>query len=131
MMNFKSFLLLVIGVISFIACNSNSSIDYIGVYEGVLPCEDCDAIKAKLTLKEDQFYTLYETYSAAEGDEIKRMSGKFEWEEEKGVFSIEQVGAMPLYFKIVDNKIMHLNFKAEPFKDNQQHILMKIESSEE
>ncbi|MBQ0737049.1 copper resistance protein NlpE N-terminal domain-containing protein, partial [Aquimarina celericrescens] len=49
-----------------LSCN-HTSIDYVGVYEGKLPCDGCDEVETKLTLKEDEAYMLYEIYKSSNG----------------------------------------------------------------
>ena len=38
--------------------NSRNSLDWVGIYEGVLPCADCPGIKTRLTLNYDGSYRL-------------------------------------------------------------------------
>ncbi len=37
---------------------SQNSLDWAGVYEGVLPCADCPGIQTRLTLSRDETYEL-------------------------------------------------------------------------
>ena len=42
--------------------HAQNSLDWAGVYEGLLPCADCEGIQTKLTLNDDGAYTLEEHY---------------------------------------------------------------------
>ena len=44
------------------AHNSRNSLDFAGVYEGVLPCADCPGIQTRLTLNRDVSYELSTLY---------------------------------------------------------------------
>jgi copper homeostasis protein (lipoprotein) len=60
------------------ADNSRNSLDWIGVYIGLLPCADCEGIRTEIRLKEDSSYEkaiLYEGKS----NKIFRESGHFKW----------------------------------------------------
>ena len=41
---------------------AENALDWIGVYEGVFPCADCEGINTRLTLKWDHTYILEESY---------------------------------------------------------------------
>lgn len=59
---------------------SEISLDYFGMYEGTLPCADCEGIKTTLTLNEDKTFVLTSEYLG------KKKDNKFE---EKGSYTIE------------------------------------------
>src|SRR5690606_19199026 len=42
--------------------NAQNSLDWMGTYEGILPCADCEGIKTTIILKEDGTYSSKETY---------------------------------------------------------------------
>ncbi|WP_304139640.1 copper resistance protein NlpE [Mesonia mobilis] len=109
-----------------LSCNP-TSIDYVGVYEGKLPCDGCDEVETKLTLKEDEAYMLYEIYKSSNGNEIKRITGNFEWTDTQDVLVIQQVEALPIYFKIEENRVIQLDPQGKPYRNEQDFILTKIE----
>ena len=113
-------------LLSLLSCN-HTSIDYIGVYEGKLPCDGCDEVETKLTLKEDEAYMLYEIYKSSNGNEIKRITGNFEWTDTQDVLVIQQVEALPIYFKIEENRVIQLDPQGKPYRNEQDFILTKIE----
>ena len=113
-------------LLSLLSCN-HTSIDYVGVYEGKLPCDGCDEVETKLTLKEDEAYMLYEIYKSSNGNEIKRITGNFEWTDTQDVLVIQQVEALPIYFKIEENRVIQLDPQGKPYRNEQDFILTKIE----
>lgn len=58
---------------------SEMVLDYHGVYEGTLPCADCEGIKTQLTVNDDNTFVLVSDYLGEE-------DAKFE---DKGTYSIE------------------------------------------
>ena len=73
---------------SSIGDNSQVSVDWSGVYQGVLPCADCDGIKTQITLNEDLTYVLQTQYMG-EYDSIFTKNGSFEWDDTGSKISID------------------------------------------
>ncbi|MEH6763668.1 copper resistance protein NlpE [Aequorivita antarctica] len=60
--------------------NSENSLDWAGVYEGKLPCADCEGIKTVLELKSDKTFTLSQTYlGKPEVENEFTQNGEFVW----------------------------------------------------
>ena len=58
---------------------SQNSLDWAGVYEGVLPCADCPGIQTRLTLNRDESYELSSLY--VDRDKTPRVvRGRFSWQ---------------------------------------------------
>ena len=62
-----------------ISDNSQTSLDWIGVYQGALPCANCEAIKTKIILSNDLTYVM-ETKYVGKSDEVFTSTGKFTWD---------------------------------------------------
>lgn len=75
----------------------------IGVYQGELPCADCEAINTYLTLKRDQSFELRYMYQGKSTDEFVRI-GK--WEVEKNKLVLEGIDYQ---YKIDDDKLQQLD----------------------
>ncbi len=60
--------------------SSQSSLDWEGSYQAVLPCADCEGIATHIILAKDNTYRLSQTYLGKENAE-KVTTGKFTWEE--------------------------------------------------
>ncbi|MBO3096975.1 copper resistance protein NlpE [Gelidibacter pelagius] len=61
--------------------NSMTSLDWNGVYEGEVPCADCEGIKTVVTINSDKTYTIQETYLGKETTPIET-KGSFEWDDQ-------------------------------------------------
>lgn len=57
---------------------SQNSLDWAGVYYGIMPCADCEGIETVFTLKQDGSYTIKRKYLGKE-NQIFTEDGKFEW----------------------------------------------------
>lgn len=75
---------------------SQNSLDWAGVYEGVLPCADCPGIKTRLTLNRDGTFTRVMQYLerrvAAE-----TVSGRFTWQANGNVITLDEHGGGQQY----------------------------------
>lgn len=60
--------------------NSQTSLDWHGTYEGILPCADCEGIKTIVTINEDNTYVVKDTYL---GDDTTSFESKgtFKWDD--------------------------------------------------
>ena len=59
--------------------SSKYSLDWYGVYKGVIPCADCEGIEVKITLKKDSTYSKVSKYIGKE-DNLFFDEGTFEWD---------------------------------------------------
>ncbi|SKB84795.1 Uncharacterized lipoprotein NlpE involved in copper resistance [Salegentibacter holothuriorum] len=94
------------------AHNSRNSLDWGGVYEGVLPCEDCDGIETSIRLKQNLDYVLSQHYlgkKEAEESNINQ-TGKFEWNKQGNTISLGE--RQKLYFQVSENYLLQV-FKDE------------------
>lgn len=60
--------------------NSRNSLDWNGVYRGVMPCADCEGIKTEITLNTDGTFTMATQY-LGKSTEVLTKQGSFEWNE--------------------------------------------------
>jgi heat shock protein HslJ len=58
--------------------NSQTSLDWPGIYHGILPCGDCEGIKTELKLNKDESYELYTLYKG-KSEEVFTEKGSFAW----------------------------------------------------
>lgn len=54
---------------------TETSVDWNGTYEGVLPCADCEGIRTVLTLNSDYTYTITRTYLGKRGKSFSHKGG--------------------------------------------------------
>lgn len=70
------------------ADNSMTSLDWNGMYTGILPCADCSGIKTQLTLNQDLSYILKTQY-IDKSDSVFQESGSFKWNSNGGSITLE------------------------------------------
>ena len=94
------------------AHNSQNSLDWDGVYEGVLPCEDCEGIETSIRLKKNLDYVLSQHYLGRAEDEENNLNetGKFEWNKQGNTISLGE--RQKLYFRVSENYLLQV-FKDE------------------
>ena len=93
--------------------NSENSLDWLGVYEGVLPCADCEGIETMIELKEDGYYISHYKYLGKPGDANEFTNeGPFNWNDDGNSISLQAEGE-PTQYKVGENYIILLNVDAE------------------
>jgi len=60
------------------AHNSANSLDWAGIYEGLLPCADCPGMEVRITLNRDMTYIVQTRYRGR-GDKTYTDTGNFTW----------------------------------------------------
>ena len=116
----KKNVLILAAALALVACGGNApkkkaaaetSLDYLGTYEGTLPAADCPGIQTTLTLNPDGTYELHMKY-------IDR-DAEFD---EKGVFSVKE-NLLTLtqlddgseeYYKVEENRLRMLDAEKQP-----------------
>ncbi|PKD21073.1 hypothetical protein APR41_11675 [Salegentibacter salinarum] len=96
--------------------SAKDSLDWAGVYEGFLPCEDCEGIETKIQIKENRDYALSQQFlgRAANEDNDLNETGKFEWDKQGNTISLGE--REKLYFKVSQNYLLQV------FKDESKVI---------
>lgn len=108
--------------------NSKNSLDWAGVYEGTVPCADCEGIKTVLELNEDNSYSLSETYlgKPEKNSEVKR-TGNLSWNEAESEVTLKN-GDDVMQYKVGENQLLMLNTEGKLIdgKMSDLYILKKI-----
>ncbi len=71
-----------------LADNSRNSLDWDGVYRGILPCADCEGIQTEIRLNKDLSYNLNMKY-LGKGNEVFNNEGTFKWNEQGSKITLE------------------------------------------
>lgn len=103
---------------------AETSLDYLGTYEGTLPGADCPGIRTTIVLAADGSYTLHMEY-------LERDSAF----DEKGTFKVEgnlltltpDDGENPGYYKVEENRLRHLDADRQPITGElaEHYVLQK------
>ncbi len=92
--------------------NSANSLDWAGVYKGVLPCADCEGIETSLTLKMDNSYQLSTTYLGKDATPFKQQ-GSFQWDAKGSVIRLLNQKDGPALYKVVENQLIQLDMEGQ------------------
>lgn len=68
--------------------NAANSLDFQGVYEGTIPCADCEGIKTTVTIGEDHTFTVVSEYLGKGDDHTFTDEGT--WEIEESTITLKQ-----------------------------------------
>lgn len=86
--------------------NARNSLDWIGTYEGMLPCADCQGILLKITLNEDGTFT--KTVAYLEKSDIFIVQGTFTWDETGNIVVLNDKGSLEM-LRIGENTLTILD----------------------
>jgi len=75
---------------------SQNSLDWAGVYEGVLPCADCPGIKTSLTLNRDGTFARV-TQLMGRQNAPQTVSGRFAWQANGNAITLDEQGGGQQY----------------------------------
>lgn len=92
------------------AHNSQNSLDWDGIYRGILPCADCSGIQTTVYLNKDLSYRIKQTYLGKEGTG-QEYSGKFSWNNEGNTITLESSGEnnQPTKYFVGENTLTQLD----------------------
>lgn len=104
--------------------NSSNSLDWNGIYYGMLPCADCEGIETVIQLKPDKTYSLKTKYIGRSSD-VSVSTGTFKWNTEgnKITLSNEEPGK----YLVGENKLVHLDKDGRTISGTlaEKYILLK------
>jgi heat shock protein HslJ len=86
--------------------NSMTSVDWVGTYQGVLPCADCEGIKTQIVLNKDLSYIL-ETQYLGKDEKIFQSKGAFKWDESGSKITLDNENKQ--MYQVGENQIFHLD----------------------
>lgn len=88
--------------------NSLNSLDYMGMYSGVMPCVDCEGIETMLELSSGNSYVKKIIYLGKSDQQAVKTSGTFTWNEEGNTISLDGEPAPNQYF-VSENVLLYLD----------------------
>jgi len=111
------------------AHNSRNSLDWQGVYTGVIPAADTSGIDVRITLNPDQTYELrYEYLDRA--NSVFTGKGKFEWDKAGNVIILDTLDgkSFPPYYGVGENILIQLDMKGKKITGNlaNNYVLKKL-----
>lgn len=141
----KQFVVITLVLFTFlIACNSNpkihqnldaipdnslTSIDWPGVYRGVLPCADCEGIETEIKINANLTYEMSSTY-LGKNEEAIRENGSFIWDEAGAKITLENENpkSESNQFLVGENILFKLDAKGNKIESElkETHQLKKV-----
>lgn len=114
------------------AHNSRNSLDWAGVYKGMLPCADCEGIQEEIRLNEDLTYEMVSIY-LGKGDNRFSDNGRFEWDEAGSRIKLTSAtlsNDTDRWFKVGENQLIALDIEGNPIESSlppEIYIFRKID----
>ena len=105
------------------ADNSRTSLDWPGLYTGLVPTTDGQALQTALSLSEDETYTL-RTKDPAAGSQESVHSGRFAWEPDGGSIKLLDIDSTdrPIYYKVGENYLRQLDLINRPIEGSLSEL---------
>ncbi|GGE11239.1 copper resistance protein NlpE [Psychroflexus salis] len=106
--------------------NAKTALDYTGVYEGELPCADCEYILYKISIYEDmKFYAKY--IYKGKSKEIFVEEGNYDWSESGNVIILKSE-KQSTQFKVEENRIQMLSQDGKEIESSfsEKYYLQKV-----
>lgn len=72
--------------------NAKNSLDYDGIYLGILPCADCEGIKTTVYINRDNTYVLKQEYLGKKGNKFEE-KGNYIWDKNDNEFTLKPSNA--------------------------------------
>jgi copper homeostasis protein (lipoprotein) len=108
--------------------NSKTSLDWDGIYYGVLPCADCPGIQTTLYLNKDLTYRLKEKY-LDRPDSAQEYTGKFNWNSAGNTITLTgfENSSRPASYFVGENTLTQLDMKGNKITGDlaDRYILSK------
>jgi heat shock protein HslJ len=119
--------------------NAKNSLDYIGVYEGILPCADCEGIETILQLENDESYILNTIYlvktkhinkTKKSNNEVR---GVYTWNDAGNTIVLSGIENAPNQFFVGENYLTQLDMDGNKIEGDlaEKYVLQKISESAE
>jgi len=88
--------------------NSQNSLDWDGIYRGVLPCADCEGIQKTIYLNKDGTYKVKVKYLGKQ-DTPTEYSGKFGWSSQGNTITLNELNGQQIMYFVGENTLTQLD----------------------
>ena len=107
--------------------NSETSLDWDGVYVGTTPCANCEGIETELTLGKDKTFVLNTKYIGKGAEKIKTEKGTFSWDESGSVIVLNSLEHKPNQYKVGENHLVQMDMQGKIVEGSlaSKYILQK------
>jgi heat shock protein HslJ len=93
--------------------NAKNSLDWQGIYRGVMPCADCEGIETTVYLNKDQHFQIKTVYMGRKVNP-RVENGKFTWSQDGNIISLkDSAGRDYAKYKVSENELVQLDRKGQ------------------
>ena len=107
--------------------NSQNSLDWEGVYKGILPCADCDGIETEIVINSDLTFVKKTKYLGKEDIKGIEEKGSFTWNKDGSTIILQGINEESNQYKVGENTLTHLDMEGKIIIGDlaQNYILKK------
>lgn len=108
--------------------HANTTLNYQGTYQGVLPCADCDGLETTISLNENSTFVIQSQY-LGKGNKIFEQHGTFTWNKSGSIVVFDNIDNAPNQYAVGKNTLTQLDLEGNLITGNlaKQYILSKKE----
>lgn len=112
--------------------NAKNSLDYIGMYQGVVPCSDCEGIETTLWIDEKN-YVLFTNYLGKKNKTESEFRGAYVWNDEGNTIILEGIENAPNRYFVGENYLKQLDMDGNKIEGDlaEKYVLQKKSDSGE
>jgi heat shock protein HslJ/uncharacterized lipoprotein NlpE involved in copper resistance len=106
--------------------NAKNSLDYIGMYQGILPCADCEGIETTLWIDENN-YVLFTNYLGKKSKTKSEFRGSYVWNNEGNTIILEGIENAPNRYFVGENYLKQLDMDGNKIESAlaEKYVLQK------
>jgi len=106
---------------------ATNSIDYLGIYKGVLPCADCAGIETSIELAEDFSFTMVSKYKGKSTNPVE-IKGTFRWDADGKTIKLDNGADLRQQYLVTENALTKLDNDGRKIEGKlaQQYVLKKV-----
>jgi heat shock protein HslJ/uncharacterized lipoprotein NlpE involved in copper resistance len=106
--------------------NAKISLDYIGMYQGVLPCADCEGIETILWVDENN-YVLFTNYLGKKNKTESEFRGEYVWNESGNTIILSGIENAPNRYFVGENYLTQLDLDGNKIEGDfaEKYMLQK------
>lgn len=107
--------------------NAKNSLDYIGMYQGVVPCADCEGIETLLTLEDETNYVLKTNYLGKKKNSTNEFRGIYSWNEAGNTIILSNIENAPNQYFVGENYLKQLDMDGNKIEGElaEKYVLQK------
>ncbi len=111
------------------AHTSENALDWHGIYEGVLPCADCEGMQTRLVLRPDHSYSLAVKYLGKEAAPFTH-EGSFAWASDGSTIYLNDVTEGPNTYFLGEGFVAQLDLEGQRITGElgDRYVLQKVKT---